>query len=68
MLSDARLAARLSDTVVMVIKAGETTDAEAGQLRQRLAEDGIPLAGALLNGWRCHETPEGERLAGVRHV
>jgi capsular exopolysaccharide synthesis family protein len=68
MLSDARLAARLSDTVVIVIKAGETTDAEAGQLRHRLAEDGIPLAGALLNGWRCHETPEGERLAGVRHV
>jgi len=65
MLSDARLAARLADTVAIVVRAGETTDAELTQLRERLAEDGIPLAGALLNGWRCNETPDGARLAGV---
>ncbi len=65
MLSDARLAARLADTVALVVKAGDTTETEVMQLRERLAEDGIPLAGALLNGWHCNETPAAARLAGV---
>ena len=65
-LSDARLAARLADTVAIVVRAGETSDADVIQLRERFAEDGIAMAGALLNGWRCNETAAGARLAGVR--
>jgi capsular exopolysaccharide synthesis family protein len=49
--SDARLLGHLSDGVVMVIRAGETTldDVVAGI--RRLQEDGTPVLGTILNDW-----------------
>ncbi len=50
-ISDARVLARLADAVVLVFRAGQTTRKAAQAATQRLAEDGTPLLGAVLNDW-----------------
>ncbi|MCU1275007.1 MAG: lipopolysaccharide biosynthesis, partial [Bryobacterales bacterium] len=50
-LPDARVLGKLSDAVVMVLRAGETTRDVAGAACQRFREDGTPLLGTILNGW-----------------
>jgi polysaccharide biosynthesis transport protein len=42
---------RLADAVVLVVRAGETNRDQAMAARRRLAEDGIPLLGTILNDW-----------------
>jgi capsular exopolysaccharide synthesis family protein len=46
---DARVIAKLADTVILVVRSGETHRATAISARQRLAEDGTPLLGTILN-------------------
>jgi capsular exopolysaccharide synthesis family protein len=50
-LADARVLGRLADAVVLVVRAGETNRDQAMAARRRLAEDGIPLLGTILNDW-----------------
>ena len=50
-LPDARALGRMSDGVVLVVRAGATTRDVALSVKQRLQEDGIPLLGTVLNNW-----------------
>jgi polysaccharide biosynthesis transport protein len=50
-LSDARVLGKLSDAVILVLRAGETTRDAALAARQRFREDGTLVLGAILNGW-----------------
>jgi polysaccharide biosynthesis transport protein len=50
-MPDARVLARLCDTAILVIRAGQTNRKAAMSARQRLAEDGTPLLGTILNAW-----------------
>jgi capsular exopolysaccharide synthesis family protein len=50
-LPDARILGKLSDAVVMVLRAGETTRDIAVAACRRFREDGTPLLGTILNGW-----------------
>jgi polysaccharide biosynthesis transport protein len=50
-LPDARVLGKLSDAVVLVLRAGETTRDVAMAACQRFHEDGTPLLGTILNGW-----------------
>jgi capsular exopolysaccharide synthesis family protein len=51
MVSDARLFAKSADAVVLVFRAGSTTRQSAQDAVERLASDGSPLFGAILNDW-----------------
>ncbi len=48
---DARVLGRATGAVVLVIRAGQTSRDTALAARQRLAEDGTPVIGTILNGW-----------------
>lgn len=50
-LPDARILARVADSVVMVVRAHQTLRSEASTARQLLIQDGTPLLGAVLNHW-----------------
>ena len=50
-IPDARVLGRVADAVVLVLRAGKTTRDAAQAVRQRLAEDGIPVLGVILNDW-----------------
>jgi capsular exopolysaccharide synthesis family protein len=50
-LSDARLLGRLSDGLILVFRAGQSRWDEALIVQQRLAEDGVPVLGSILNDW-----------------
>jgi capsular exopolysaccharide synthesis family protein len=50
-LADARILGRLSDGVVLVLRAGKVSGKSAVAAEQRLRDDGIPVIGAILNDW-----------------
>jgi capsular exopolysaccharide synthesis family protein len=50
-IPDARILGRLSDAVVLVVRAGRTTRDTALAAQQLFAEDGTRLLGAVLNRW-----------------
>lgn len=50
-ISDARVLGRLADGAILVVRAGQTTRDSALSAKERLAEDGIPVLGTILNGW-----------------
>ena len=50
-IPDARVLGRMADAVILVIRANKTTRDAAQAARQRLAEDGTPLLGTILNDW-----------------
>jgi succinoglycan biosynthesis transport protein ExoP len=50
-VSDARVLGRLTDGVVIVIRASRTLRDEALNISRRLKEDGIPVLGTILNAW-----------------
>ena len=50
-LPDARVLGRMSDGVVLVVRAGMTTRDVALTVKQRLHEDGITFLGTVLNNW-----------------
>jgi len=49
---EARLLGRVSDGVVLVMRAGVTDREHALAARQRLNEDRIPILGTILNDWQ----------------
>jgi capsular exopolysaccharide synthesis family protein len=50
-IPDARILGRLSDAVILVVRAGKTTRDTALAAQQLFAEDGTRLLGAVLNRW-----------------
>jgi capsular exopolysaccharide synthesis family protein len=50
-MPDARVIGRLADSVILVIRAGQTTRDSAQAVCQRLADDGTPVMGLVLNGF-----------------
>jgi succinoglycan biosynthesis transport protein ExoP len=50
-LADARVLGRLSDGVILVVRAGRTTADSAMFANQRFAEDGTRVLGTVLNSW-----------------
>ena len=50
-LSDARVLARLSDSVLLVCRAGQTRADQAAEAVGLLRSDGINVIGTVLNGW-----------------
>ncbi len=49
-MADARLLSRIADGVILICRAGETSPEQLGDARQRLADDGTPVIGTILNG------------------
>jgi polysaccharide biosynthesis transport protein len=49
-MADARLLSRIADGVVLISRAGETSPEQLGDARERLADDGTPVIGTILNG------------------
>ncbi|HHN73507.1 MAG TPA: polysaccharide biosynthesis tyrosine autokinase, partial [Thermopetrobacter sp.] len=50
-IPDARILGRLSDAVILVLRAGQTTRDTALAARERLAADGTRVLGTILNYW-----------------
>lgn len=69
-VADARVLAQLADGVVLVLRAECTTRDDALAARERLAEDGTRVLGAVLNSWNpkfgryTYYRREEARLAG----
>jgi capsular exopolysaccharide synthesis family protein len=55
-MADARVVSRYADAVVLVLRSRHTTRDAAQLARQRLAEDGTPVLGAILNDWNPRRT------------
>lgn len=51
LVSDARVTGQRSDGVILVLRAGQTRQADALQVVRRLKEDGTRLLGTVLNQW-----------------
>jgi capsular exopolysaccharide synthesis family protein len=58
-LPDARVLGHMSDGVILVLRAGQTTLETARAARQRLAEDGTVVLGTILNAWDPREAKYG---------
>ena len=56
---DARVIARHTDGVVLVIRAGKTTRDAAVAAQTRLREDGIYVLGTIMNDWNPKRAPGG---------
>jgi succinoglycan biosynthesis transport protein ExoP len=50
-MSDARIAGRVADAVVLVARAGQTSRDALNAANARFAEDRIPVLGTILNDW-----------------
>ncbi|HUB79578.1 MAG TPA: polysaccharide biosynthesis tyrosine autokinase [Bryobacteraceae bacterium] len=50
-LPDARILGRLSDGVILVLRAAKVRRESAAAAEQRLYQDGIPVLGTVLNDW-----------------
>src|SRR6202522_3931818 len=49
-MADARLLSRNADGVTLISRAGETSPEQLGEAKERLADDGTPVIGTILNG------------------
>ena len=56
-IPDARIVARLSDHIILVIRAGYTSRDAAIASIQRLTSDGISVMGTILNDWNPKSAP-----------
>ena len=50
-ISDARVLGRLVDAAILVFRAGKTNRDMALAAKRRMADDGIPVIGTILNAW-----------------
>jgi len=50
-IPDARMLGRLTDGVILVVRAGQTSTEAVSLCTERLREDGTVLLGTVLNGW-----------------
>jgi len=57
--SDARVLGRLSDGVIMVVRALETSRDDAAAVYRRFQEDGTPVLGSILNDWNPKKSKYG---------
>jgi polysaccharide biosynthesis transport protein len=65
-MADARLLSRISDGVILISRAGETRPEQLGEARERLADDGTPVIGTILNGCNLRsEDPSYVSYAGA---
>jgi polysaccharide biosynthesis transport protein len=48
-IADARLLSRNADGVILISRAGETSPDQLAEARERLADDGTPVIGTILN-------------------
>jgi succinoglycan biosynthesis transport protein ExoP len=58
-IPDARVIARLADSVVMVLRANQTTRDAVMAACQRFREDGTRVLGTILNDWNPQTSPNG---------
>jgi polysaccharide biosynthesis transport protein len=58
-MTDARVAARLADAVVLVARSGQTTRDALLAAKERLNDDSIRILGTILNDWNPRKTPGG---------
>jgi polysaccharide biosynthesis transport protein len=58
-LADARVLGRLADGVVLVIRAGKTSQEAAVNAVQRFSEDGTHVLGTILNDWNPKNAAHG---------
>lgn len=58
-MSDARVAARLSDAIVLVLRSGKTTRDAALAICEWLRRDNTRLLGTILNDWNPQNSPNG---------
>lgn len=58
-IPDARVLGRMTDGVILVVRANKTTRDAAQAVRRRLHEDGTPLLGTILNDWDPHASSGG---------
>jgi capsular exopolysaccharide synthesis family protein len=58
-MTDARVAARAADAVVLVARSNITTRDVLVAARDRLREDRTPILGAILNDWDPRHSPNG---------
>jgi capsular exopolysaccharide synthesis family protein len=58
-MTDARVAARMADAVVLVARSNVTTRDVIMAAKDRLTEDRIPILGAILNDWNPKHSPGG---------
>ncbi|HTF66564.1 MAG TPA: polysaccharide biosynthesis tyrosine autokinase, partial [Edaphobacter sp.] len=58
-MTDARVAGRLADAVVLVARAGQTTRDSLLVIKDRFVEDRIRVLGAILNDWDPKRSPNG---------
>jgi polysaccharide biosynthesis transport protein len=49
-MADARLLSRNADGVILICRSGETSPEQLTEAKERLAEDGTPVIGTILNG------------------
>jgi capsular exopolysaccharide synthesis family protein len=63
-IPDARILGRLSDAVILVVRAAKTTRDTALAARQMFDEDGTRLLGAVLNHWDPKATFDGRYSYG----
>ncbi len=58
-IPDARVVARLADSVIVVVRSGQTTRESVAAACQRLSEDGTKVLGTILNDWNPKSSPNG---------
>jgi Mrp family chromosome partitioning ATPase len=57
--SDARVLGRLSDGVIMVVRASDTSRDDAATVYRRFQEDGTAVLGSILNDWNSKKSKHG---------
>jgi capsular exopolysaccharide synthesis family protein len=58
-IPDARVVARLADSVIMVVRAQQTSRDALVAACQRFSEDGTKVLGTILNDWNPKSSPNG---------
>jgi polysaccharide biosynthesis transport protein len=58
-MTDARVAGRLADAVILVARSGQTTRDALLAAKERLNDDSIHVLGTILNDWNPRKTPGG---------
>jgi len=58
-IPDARVVARLADSVILVVRSAQTTRDAISAACQRLSDDGTKVLGTILNDWNPKSSPNG---------
>jgi Mrp family chromosome partitioning ATPase len=66
-LPDARILGRLTDGVILVLRAAHVRRESAAAAEQRLINDGVPVLGTVLNDWDPKKNGYGSYPDDKRH-